>query len=164
MPTPSANRWLVLVAASLGTFLATVTASSVNVALPSLVEDLRAPFSLVQWVVLAYLLTNSVLLPIVGRAADPWGKKPLFLVGYAVYTLCALLCGLAEDIGWLIGFRALQGVGSALLVALSLAIVTDAFPDEERGRALGVAGAVLSSGVVVGPTLGGLLIDALLWR
>lgn len=162
--TPSAHRWFVLVAASLGAFLATVTASSVNVAIPSLVEDLGTPFSLVQWVVLAYLLTNSVLLPIVGRAADLWGKKPLFLVGYAVYTLCALLCGAAGSIGWLIGFRALQGVGSALLVALSLALVTDAFPDEERGRALGVAGAVLSSGVVVGPTLGGLLIDALSWR
>ncbi len=163
-PSPAPNRWLVLVAASLGAFLATVTASSVNIALPSLVQDLAAPFSLVQWVVLAYLLSNSVLLPIVGRAADLWGKKPLFLIGYAIYTVCAVLCGLAGDIGWLVGFRALQGVGSALLVALSLAIVTDAFPDEERGKALGVAGAVLSSGVVVGPTLGGLLIDVLSWR
>ena len=158
------SRWLVLVAASLGTFLATVTATSINVALPSLEANLGASFSLVQWVVLAYLLTTSVLLPIVGRAADTFGKKRLFLLGYAVYTLGALLCGVSGTIGWLIGFRAFQGLGSALLTALSFAIVTDVFPDKERGKALGVAGAMLSSGVVIGPTLGGFLVSALSWH
>jgi len=158
------RRWLVLVAASLGTFLATVTATSINVALPSLATDLGAPFSLVQWVVLAYLLATSVLLPLVGRAADTFGKKPLFLLGYGIYTLGSLLCGFSGNAGSLIAFRAFQGVGSALLTALSFAIVTDVFPDEERGKALGVAGAMLSSGVVIGPTLGGFLVSALSWH
>ena len=160
----STNKWFVLIAASLGAFLSTVMGTSVNVALPSLVNDLETQFALVQWVVLSFLLTNAVLLPIVGRLADMLGKKTLFMVGYVVFTLGSLLCGLADGIYWLIGFRVVQGVGAALLTALGLAIVTDVFPDNERGKALGITGSVLSSGIVVGPTLGGFLIDALSWH
>ena len=160
----STNKWFVLIAASLGAFLSTVMGTSVNVALPSLVNDLETQFALVQWVVLSFLLTNAVLLPIVGRLADMLGKKTLFMVGYVVFTLGSLLCGLAGGIYWLIGFRVVQGVGAALLTALGLAIVTDVFPDNERGKALGITGSVLSSGIVVGPTLGGFLIDALSWH
>ncbi len=139
-------------------------ATSVNVALPSLVSALETQFAVVQWVVLSFLLTNAVLLPIVGRLADMFGKKSLFIVGYLVFTLGSLFCGLAGSVFWLIGFRVVQGVGAALLTALSLAIVTDVFPDNERGKALGITGSVLSSGIVVGPTLGGFLVDALSWH
>lgn len=137
--------------------------TSVNVALPSLVETFGTTFPVVQWVVLAYLLSTSALLPIIGRLADMLGKKAIFLSGFAIYALGSLLCGLAPSIEVLIGFRALQGVGSAVLTSIGLAIVTDIFPAEERGRAIGVTGAVLSSGVVVGPTLGGFLVGGLGW-
>lgn len=138
--------------------------TSVNVALPSLVSTFDTTFPVVQWVVLAYLLSTSALLPIIGRLADMLGKKAIFVSGFGVYVLGSLLCGLAPSVEWLIGLRALQGIGSAILTSVGLAIVTDVFPANERGRAIGVAGAVLSSGVVIGPTLGGLLVDALGWQ
>lgn len=160
----AANRWLVLGAAALGSFGATVTATSVNVALPTLVSALGTDFAVVQWVLLSYLLVTSALLPVVGRLADAFGKRRLFLSGFAVFALGSLLCGFADGAAALIALRGLQGIGSAVLTALGLAIVTDVFPAGERGRALGVNGAVLSAGIVVGPTVGGLLIDALSWR
>jgi EmrB/QacA subfamily drug resistance transporter len=158
------RRWLVLVATALGAFAATVMGTSVNVAMPSLVETFDTTFPVVQWVVLAYLLSTSALLPIIGRLADMLGKKAIFVSGFGVYVLGSLLCGLAPSIEILIALRAIQGIGSAILTAIGLAIVTDVFPPGERGRAIGVAGAVLSSGVVVGPTLGGLLIGAFGWQ
>ncbi|MEX2535394.1 MAG: MFS transporter [Trueperaceae bacterium] len=159
----SPRRWLVLSAAAIGAFAATVMATSVNVALPSLVDTFDTTFPTVQWVVLAYLLSTSVLLPVIGRLADMLGKKTIFLAGFGVYGLGSLLCGLAPTIEALIVLRAIQGVGSAILTAIGLAIVTDVFAPEERGRAIGVTGAVLSTGVVIGPTLGGFLVDALGW-
>lgn len=158
-----ARRWLVLAAAALGAFSATVTGTSVNVALPSLVEIFDTTFPVVQWVVLAYLLSMSALLPIVGRLADMWGKKAIFIAGFVVFVLGSLLSGLAPTIGWLIAMRAFQGIGAAVLTSIGLAIVTDVFPAEERGRAIGITGAVLSTGVVFGPTLGGFLVDSLGW-
>ena len=134
---PSNRKWFVLVAASLGTFLGTVMATSVNVALPSLVSTLETKFAVVQWVVLSFLLTNAVLLPIVGRLADMFGKKSLFIAGYVIFTLGSLFCGFSQSVFWLIGFRVVQGAGAALLTALSLAIVTDVFPDNERGKSAG---------------------------
>ena len=163
-PNTDNRKWFVLVAASLGTFLGTVMATSVNVALPSLVSALGTEFATVQWVVLSFLLTNAVLLPIVGRLADMFGKKSLFIAGYVIFTFGSLLCGLSQGIFWLISFRVVQGVGAALLTALGLAIVTDVFPDNERGKALGITGSVLSSGIVIGPTLGGFLVDAFSWH
>ncbi|HEX7004833.1 MAG TPA: MFS transporter [Trueperaceae bacterium] len=158
-----ARRWFVLVAAALGAFASTVMATGVNVALPTLVVTFDTTFPVVQWVVLAYLLSTSALLPIIGRLADMLGKKAIFIVGFFVYLLGSLLCGLAGSIGMLILLRALQGVGSAILTSIGLAIVTDIFPASERGRAIGVTGAVLSSGIVIGPTLGGFLVDAFGW-
>ncbi|MEX2540214.1 MAG: DHA2 family efflux MFS transporter permease subunit [Trueperaceae bacterium] len=158
------RRWYVLGATSLGAFAATVMGTSVNVALPSLVDTFDTSFPVVQWVVLAYLLSTSVLLPIIGRLADMLGKKAIFVSGFGIYVLGSLLCGLAPSVEALIGLRAVQGIGSAILTAIGLAIVADVFPAGERGRAIGVAGAVLSSGVVIGPTLGGFLVDALGWE
>ena len=149
---------------SLGAFIGTVMFTSVNVALPSLVTTFGTQFNVVQWVVLAYLLATGTLLPIVGRLADMLGKKKLYLAGYVVFTLGSLLCSLAPNITSLILARTVQGLGSAFLTALGLAILTDTFPAEERGRAIGINGSLLSTGIVIGPTLGGVLIDALSWR
>jgi EmrB/QacA subfamily drug resistance transporter len=158
------RRWFVLAASSTGALLAVIMATGVNVAMPSLVHAFESDFPAVQWVVLVYLLVTSVLLPIVGRLGDLLGKKTLFVAGFLVFGLGSLLCGLAPSIGLLIAFRTVQGVGSALLTALGLALVTDVFPSSERGRALGINGAAISSGVVIGPTVAGLVIDAASWQ
>ena len=138
------RKWLVLSAVAMGIFLATIDGSIVNVALPTLTNALNATFATVQWVVLAYLLTITTLLAIVGRLADMYGRKRLYNSGFVVFTIGSLLCGLSPTVGWLIGFRVLQGVGAALILALGMALVTEAFPPQERGRALGGKASVLS--------------------
>ena len=158
------GRWFVLAASALGSFASSIMFTSVNVAIPTLVEAFGTKFAVVQWVVLAYLLATSALLPILGRLADMVGKRAIFLGGFALYTVGSLLSGMSPSITALIAFRTLQGVGAAVLTAIGLAIVTDVFPSRERGRAIGINGAVLSTGIVIGPTLGGLLIDAASWR
>ena len=151
-------------AIAMGIFLATIDGSIVNVALPTLTTELATDFATVQWVVLAYLLTITTLQAIVGRLADMYGRKVFYNSGFVVFTIGSLLCGLAPTVGWLIAARVVQGVGAALILALGLAIVTEAFPPGERGRALGVAGSIVSIGIVTGPTLGGLIIENLSWH
>ena len=158
------RKWFVMAAVGMGISLATIDSSIVNVALPTLVRELDTDFATVQWVVLAYLLTVATLMLSIGRLADMIGKKPIYMTGIAVFTIGSALCGLAPTIYGLIGFRVLQAVGAAMTTALGLAIVTEAFPAEERGKALGIAGGLVSIGIVTGPTLGGLLLDALSWR
>jgi EmrB/QacA subfamily drug resistance transporter len=158
------RKWLVLSAVAMGIFLATIDGSIVNVALPTLSTALGADFATVQWVVLSYLLTITTLLAVVGRLADMYGRKRLYNSGFVVFTVGSLLCGLSPSVGWLIGFRVLQGIGAALILALGLALVTEAFPPQERGRALGIAGSIVSIGIVTGPTLGGVIIENLSWH
>ena len=158
------RKWFVMSAVAMGIFLATIDGSIVNVALPTLTTYLNTEFAIVQWVVLAYLLTVTTLLPVVGRLADMYGRKQLYVPGFIVFTIGSLLCGLSPTVGWLIAMRVLQGVGAALILALGLAIVTDAFPPGERGRALGVTGTIVSIGIVTGPTLGGIIIANLSWH
>jgi EmrB/QacA subfamily drug resistance transporter len=153
-----------MVAVGAGIFLSTIDGSIVNVALPTLARSFEIDFAVVQWVVLAYLLAISTLLLSIGRLADMVGKKPIYTAGFVIFTLGSVLCGLAPTISWLIGFRVLQAVGAAMLLALGMAIITESFPAAERGRALGISGSIISIGIVVGPTLGGLLIDAFSWR
>ena len=153
-----------MLAVSMGIFLGTIDGSIVNVALPTLVEELGTDFATVQWVVLSYLLTLATLVLGVGRLGDIVGKKQIYALGFGIFTAGSVLAGLASTVGWLIGFRILQAVGAAMIFALGFAIITEAFPPEERGRALGINGAVVSVGVVLGPTLGGILIDSLSWH
>ncbi len=148
----------------MGIFLGTIDGSIVNVALPTLVEEFGTDFATVQWVVLSYLLTLATLVLGVGRLGDIVGKKPIYALGFGIFTAGSVLAGLSTTVGWLIGFRILQAVGAAMIFALGFAIITEAFPPQERGRALGINGAVVSVGVVVGPTLGGLLIDSFSWH
>ncbi len=158
------RRRLVLAAAALGAFAASVMATGVNVVLPGLAEALDAPFATVQWVVLSYVLASIALLPAIGRLSDLLGKRRVYLTGFVLFGVGSALCALAPSIEALIAFRAVQGMGGAVLASQGLALVTDVFPAAERGRALGVNGAVMSVGVVLGPSLGGLIADALSWR
>jgi EmrB/QacA subfamily drug resistance transporter len=158
------RKWYVMAAVSMGVFLATIDGSIVNVALPTLVRALDTEFAVVQWVVLAYLLTVTTLMLSVGRLGDMIGKKPLYSAGFVVFTLSSALCGLSPSVYWLIGFRVVQAIGAAMMMALGTAIVTEAFPPSERGKAIGITGSMVSIGIVLGPVLGGLLIGALSWH
>ncbi|MEZ4663344.1 MAG: MFS transporter [Caldilineaceae bacterium] len=158
------RKWYIMAAAAMSIFLATIDGSIVNVALPTLVRAFETDFPTVQWVVLSYLLTQTTLLLSIGRLGDMIGKKSIFVVGMVIFTISSALCGLSPSITWLIGARVLQAVGAAMMLALTTAIVTEAFPREERGKALGLIGSSVSIGVVVGPTLGGLLIQSLSWH
>ena len=158
------RKWHVMAAAGLGIFLGTIDASIVNVALPTISTDLNTTFATVQWVVIAYLLTVATLTLGVGRLGDMLGKKPIYTTGFAVFTAGSVLCGLAPGIEALIAARVLQALGAAMIFALGMAIITQAFPPSERGRALGISGALVSIGIVIGPSLGGLIVDQWSWR
>ena len=158
------RKWYVMFAVGLASFLETIDTSVVNVALPTLVRTFAVDFSVVQWVVLAFVLTQATLMLVVGRLGDMYGKRNIFVIGLVVASIGSILCGLAPGIEWLIAFRVIQGVGVAFALALGMGIVTEAFPPQERGLALGTIGAIVSVGIVVGPLLGGWLIELLSWR
>jgi EmrB/QacA subfamily drug resistance transporter len=158
------RKWWVLASVSTGTFLSTIDGSIVNVALPTLEEELHTNFATVQWVVVAYLLVLTALMLGVARLGDMIGKKKIYLSGMVIFTTASLLCGMSPSIGALIGFRVIQGTGAVMIQALGMGLVTEAFPSSERGRALGIIGTVVSIGISIGPTAGGVLIGTVGWR
>ncbi len=158
------RKWYVMAAVAMGIFLATIDSSIVNIALPTLVRELNTDFATIQWVVLVYLLTLATLILSFGRLGDMVGKKPVYATGFVVFTLGSILCGLSATVSWLIFFRVVQAIGATMVLALGMAIVTEAFPPRERGMALGISGSIVSIGIVLGPTLGGLIIDAWSWN
>ena len=158
------RKWYVMAAVAMGIFLATIDGSIVNVALPTLVHALDTTFATVQWVVLAYLLTLATLLLLVGRLADIHGKKRIYATGFVVFTIGSVLCGLSQSVYMLIAMRVVQAVGASMVLALGPALITEAFPDSERGQALGISGAIVSIGIIAGPTIGGVLIEQLSWH
>jgi EmrB/QacA subfamily drug resistance transporter len=158
------RKWYVMVAVGVGILLGTIDASIVNIALPTLVREFNASFSTVQWVALAYLLTLSTLTLTMGRLGDMIGKKQIYIAGMVVFTIGSMLCGISQSIYWLIGFRVFQAVGAAMSAALGTAVIIEAFPSHERGKALGAGGAFVSFGIIAGPALGGILIDFISWR
>jgi EmrB/QacA subfamily drug resistance transporter len=159
-----AARWSIFVAVGMGVFLATIDGSIVNVALPTLVRDFQTSFAVIQWVALAYMLTIATLILSMGRLGDTIGKKKIYLSGMTIFTLGSVLCGFAQTVQLLIIFRIFQASGAAMMAALGVAIVTEVFPAKERGKALGSIGGIVSIGIIAGPTLGGILIDALSWH
>jgi EmrB/QacA subfamily drug resistance transporter len=161
---PAVDKWRVMLGISLGVLMYTIDTSIVNIALPTLVKDLRTDFATVQWVGLSYVLVVTSLVLGAARLGDMLGKKPLYLGGLIVFTVSSLLCGLAPSIEVLIGARALQGLGAVMISALGAAIIVEVFPASERGKALGVIGAVVSAGIALGPSIGGILIGISGWR
>ena len=155
--TVSERRWLVLMATSLGALLASVNTSVLVIALPQLLRSLHIGVLDVVWVLLSYILAQTAAVLTAGRLGDMWGRKRLYLSGAAVFTLMSLLSGFAGTALVLIVLRVIAGVGGAMIVANSSAIVTDAFPRRELGVALGVNMMVLAVGSAIGPVLGGWL-------
>lgn len=161
---PKRDKAWVLAAAVLGSTMAFVDESVVNVALPTIEADLGTTLAAMQWVINAYTLCMSALLLIGGAAADRFGRRRLFLIGIVTFTLASIACGFAPDIAALIGARAIQGVGAALLIPCSLAIIGAAFNEQERGAAIGIWSGASALAAGAGPLLGGWLVDHLSWR
>jgi MFS transporter, DHA2 family, methylenomycin A resistance protein len=136
----------------------------VNVALPAIGRDFHASVAMASWTVTGYVLMIGVLPLGVGRLGDIWGHRAVYLVGLALFLIASFACGLAPTIGVLIACRVLQGIGAAIMTPATLAIVTRAFPPQERGLALGIYGGISSLGLVAGPLLGGLLVNGGSWR
>jgi EmrB/QacA subfamily drug resistance transporter len=144
--------------------LASLGVSIANVALPTIARAFDAPFHTVQWIVLAYLLSITVMIVSAGRLGDVLGHKRVLAGGLIVFTLGTLLCGIAPSLPFLIGARAVQGLGAAVLMALSLALVRDAVPPEKVGTAMGLMGTMSAVGTALGPSLGGLLLAGPGWQ
>ena len=158
------NKWWTLVAVCLGTFMLLLDITIVNVALPDIQRALQSSFSDLQWVVDAYALTLAALLLTAGSLADMYGRRRLYLAGLVVFTGASVLCGLAASTLMLQLSRALQGAGGAVMFAVSLALLADAFRGRDRGVAFGAWGAVTGLAVAIGPLLGGVLTSGLSWR
>ncbi len=158
------RRWMVFCVTSVGTFMATLDSSIVNVALPQVAANLNVSLPFVQWVVSAYLLTISCLLPLFGRLGDMLGRRQVYNTGLIVFTFGSVFCGASGHIGLLITARILQAIGSAMLMANAPAIISATFPGPDRGRALGLVGMVVALGSMTGPSIGGFLVDTFGWE
>ncbi len=160
-----ARKWWTLIAVSVATFMLLLDITVVNVALPSIRKDLGASFSDLQWVVDAYTLTLAALVLSAGSLADRVGRRRVFAAGLAIFSLASLLCALAPDPTFLNLSRALQGIGGAVMFAVSLALIAQEFPPgRERATAMGAYGATIGVAVAIGPLLGGALTDGLGWQ
>src|SRR4051794_7758550 len=171
LPTPALSyrggmdrKWWTLLAVCIATFMLLLDITIVNVALPDIQRSLHASFSDLQWVIDAYALTLAALLLTSGSLADLMGRRRVFVVGLAVFTVASLLCGLAGSPLVLNLARALQGVGGAMMFATSLALIAAAFQGPERGTAIGAWGATIGAAVAIGPLVGGVLVDAIGWE
>jgi EmrB/QacA subfamily drug resistance transporter len=158
------NPWVVLVVVSLGFFMTLLDLTIVNIAIPDMITRLHASLDDILWVINAYALVLAVLLITAGRLGDLWGQRTMFIAGIVVFTIASAACGLAPNAAALIAFRSVQGLGAALLMPQTLAMLTMVFPAERRGAAFGIWGAVAGLATIAGPTLGGLLVTAFDWR
>ncbi|HEY6411857.1 MAG TPA: MFS transporter [Ktedonobacteraceae bacterium] len=160
---PKVGPW-VLVATILGSSMAFIDGSVVNVALPVIQRELNATTTDVQWIVEAYSLFLAALILVGGSLGDHFGRRRVFAIGIAVFTLASIWCGLAPNVQQLIIARAVQGIGGALLIPGSLAIISASYSEEQRGRAFGTWSAFTAITTLVGPVLGGVLVQYASWR
>src|SRR3989475_5720544 len=161
----SSGRWFALIVLCLGSLMIVLDTTIVNVALPSIRQDLGFSKTSLAWVVNAYLLTFGGFLLLGGRLGDLFGHRRLFLIGITLFTLASLACGLATSQGFLVGARAVQGLGGAVASAVSLSLMMTLFTEPaERAKAMGVFGFVAAGGGTIGVVLGGLLTDTLDWH
>jgi MFS family permease len=161
----SRSRWLALIVLCLGSLMIVLDTTIVNVALPSIKEDLGFSETSLAWVVNAYLLTFGGFLLLGGRLGDLFGHRRLFLIGIVLFTLASLACGLATTQAFLVAARAVQGLGGAVVSAVSLSLIMTLFTEPaERAKAMGVFGFVAAGGGTIGVLLGGVLTDTLDWH
>src|ERR1700737_1208117 len=167
-PAPPAGisaqaRWAVLGAILLTLFIVSLDQTVAGPALPRIVTDLSGN-SLYSWVVTAYLLSSTITVPVYGKFSDVFGRKPMLLVGVGLFLVGSWACGFSQNMGALIVFRALQGLGAGAIFPIALAVIGDLFSARERGRYQGLFGAVFGLSFIVGPFVGGWLTDNASWR
>lgn len=156
-------KWIALSCTTLGAFFSALSGSALMLALPDIMKELHTSMNMIMWVIMGYMLLLTVLVPAIGRVADMFGRKKLYIGGFALFTITSLFCGMSQTGVQLLIFRLIQSVGGALMMANSTAIVADAFPKNELGKALGINGMVVSVAAVIGPILGGFLLS-IGWR
>lgn len=158
------RKWIIFIIVVSATFMSTLDSSIVNVALPKMAEELNVTTSKIQLVVTSYLIIISAIILIFGRLGDMFGKTKIFKLGVMLFTTGSLLCGMTSSFPVLIMARVLQAVGAAGTMANNTGIITEVFPKNERGKALGLIGTAVALGSLVGPGLGGLIVGALNWK
>src|SRR5580765_5040373 len=159
------TRWLALYVLCLGDLMIVLDATIVNVALPSIRQDLQFTESSLVWVVNAYMLTYAGFLLLGGRLGDLFGHRRVFLLGLALFTIASVACGLANARGVLVAARAIQGVGGAVLTAVALSLIMNMFAEPaDRAKAMGIYGFVCSGGGTIGALLGGFLTSTFNWH
>src|SRR3984893_3734573 len=164
MTEARSNPWVVLVVLVTGFFMIMLDTTIVNVAIPAMSAGLKISLDGILWVLNAYILVYAVLLITAGRLGDLYGQRNLFAAGLAIFTIASALCGLSQDENQLIAALVLQGVGGALLVPQTLAILTSLFPPERRGAAFGIWAGVAGLATLAGPTIGGAIVPYVDWR
>src|SRR5919106_885110 len=163
-PLAARRQTLILVAAILGTTVVTIDSTVANVALPAIADDLGGGLAGQQWTANAYLVTLSSLLLIGGSLGDIFGERRVFALGVLAFGVTSVMCAVAPTIEILVGARALQGIAGALLTPAALAVIVSTFPPDERGKAVGAWTAWGGIGTVLGPVVGGQLVDSASWR
>jgi EmrB/QacA subfamily drug resistance transporter len=161
---PMDYRWKALAVVGMGSFMGAVDATVVVIAFPQIARDLSASLVAMVWTIMVYILMGTALVLSLGRLSDLKGRKRLYLVGFLIFVLGSALCGLAGSGEALVAFRAVQGIGAAMLIANSFAVLSDAFPPSERGRAFGLNTIIWGGGAISGILLGGLILTVTSWR
>jgi EmrB/QacA subfamily drug resistance transporter len=157
-------KWIVLSVTTIGALMAAIDSTIVILGLPDMMVELHSDLVSMIWVIMGYILISTVFLLTFGRVADMLGRVRMYNLGFAFFTVGSALCGLSASATQLILFRLIQGSGAALMVVNSVAILTEVFPPDERGRALGINAVTFAAGGVIGPVLGGLILTAGSWR
>lgn len=163
MPTVQKHRWWILAAVGLFTFMSTLDASIVNIALPVISRDLKIPMNQAEWVVSIYLIVICALLLLFGKLGDSLGKIKIFRIGTILFILGSLLAGFNGSFLLLLGARVIQALGASMTMSTNNGIITEIFPTSERGRALGTIGSFVALGSIAGPGLGGIVLAHLSW-